>query len=144
MHTEHIDNLHPGWVVGGWLVAVAVASAGFMVLVGLGLLGPDGGGTAFLVPAVVAVGFFVGGLFVGLRWSDAPILHGVAMTLLSVLVWFLGELLAPAVMEPTLAPEPGGSGFVLGMILLQLVVTVAGAWAGRRMVRRGTTPTLQG
>jgi hypothetical protein len=23
MHSEHISNLHPGWVVGGWLVAGA-------------------------------------------------------------------------------------------------------------------------
>ncbi len=21
MHSEHTSNLHPGWVVGGWLVA---------------------------------------------------------------------------------------------------------------------------
>ena len=27
MHSEHLTNLHPGWVVGGWLIAVAVTFA---------------------------------------------------------------------------------------------------------------------
>ena len=139
MHSEHISNLHPGWVVGGWLVGVAVSSAGFMILVGIGLLRPDSAASALLVPLVVAVGFYVAGLFVGLRWSDAPILHGVAITFFSVLVWFLGEIVAPRVMEPTLGARGGGSRFVLGMILLQLVVTVAGGWTGRWMVLRGAT-----
>lgn len=145
MHSEHITNLHPGWVVGGWLVAVAVSSAGFMILVGLGLLDADSARAAFLVPAAVAVGFFLGGLFVGMRWSDAPILHGVAITVLTVLVWFVGELLVPEAMAPGMGtPEGEGSTFVLGMILLQLVVTVAGAWTGRWMVLRGRTPSLEG
>lgn len=135
MHSEHISNLHPGWVLGGWLVAVAASSAGFMILVGLGLLGPDVSGGGLLVPAAIAVGFFVGGLFVGLRWSDAPVLHGAAITFLSVLVWFLGEVLTPRFMEPALGTGASRSGFALGMILLQLVVTVAGGLTGRRMVR---------
>ena len=79
MHSEHISNLHPGWVVGGWLVAVGAAGVVFLTLVGTGLLlaGEQNGiGGA----AVVAVGFFVSGLFVGLRWSNAPILNGAAIT----------------------------------------------------------------
>jgi hypothetical protein len=144
MHSEHISNLHPGWVVGGWLVGVAVSSAGFMVLVGVGLLRPDSGASAFLVPLAVAVGFYVGGLFVGLRWVDAPILHGAAMTFLSVLVWFLGEVVAPRLIEPRLGPSTGGSRFVLGMILLQLVVTIAGGWTGRWMMLRGAAPATEG
>ena len=38
MHYEHISNLHPGWVVGGWLVAVSVAGVVFLVLAGTRIL----------------------------------------------------------------------------------------------------------
>lgn len=143
MHTEHIRNLHPGWVVGGWLLSVAVVGGAFMVLVGLGLLGPDAASGALLVPACVALGFFAGGLFVGLRWSDAPILHGIAITVLSVLVWFLSELLIPVLGARFEAMETRPS-FVLGMVLLQLVAAVAGAWTGRSLVLRGESPQLPG
>lgn len=140
MHTEHIRNLHPGWVVGGWLLALAVTSVAFMVGVGLGIIGPERPGTGFLVPVTVVVGFYVGGLFVGLRWADAPILHGAAITFLSVLVWFVGNVLVPgrAAGEELGLDRPG---FILGMILLQLVATVAGGWTGRRLVLRGRVPT---
>lgn len=138
MHSEHIRNLHPGWVVGGWFLAISVTSVVFMVFVGMGLIRPGGGSTPLLVPVTVAVGFFVGGLFVGLRWSDAPILHGVAITLVSVVVWFLGNLLFG---ESATGDVAGSSTFVLGMVLLQLVMAIAGGWAGRRMVRRGETPS---
>ena len=71
MHSEHISNPHPGWVVGGWLVAVGDAGVVFLTLVGTGLLlaGEQNGiGGA----AAVAVGFFVGGIFLGLRRSNTP------------------------------------------------------------------------
>ena len=139
MHSEHIENVHPGWVLRGWLLSVAVTSVAFMILVGLGLVGPERASTGLLVPATVAVGFYAGGLVVGLRWSDAPVLHGVAITLVSVVVWFVSNLLVPD-------RASGGAlglatpGFVLGMILLQLVAAVAGGWSGRRLVRRGRAP----
>ena len=143
MHSEHIRNLHPGWVVGGWLVAVGVAGAVFMGLVGVGLARPDAGGADLVVLAAVAVGFFAGGFFVGLRWSDAPILHGAAITFLSVFVWFAGELAFPGSLG-----EPSASlrrtTLVLGVILLQLAASVGGGWVGRRLVLRGETPMLDG
>lgn len=133
MYSEHLTNVHPGWVVGGWLVAVAVTSAAFLAFVGLGLMDPGVIATTIWVTVAVAGGFFAGGFFVGLRWTDAPILHGVAITFTSVLVWFLGNLVLPA--------RWGGGNldqhdpeFVLGMILVQLAAAVAGGWAGRRMV----------
>jgi len=140
MHSEHVRNLHPGWVVGGWLLAVAVSAAVFMVLVGAGLV-QDARWGAALVLLAVALGFFAGGLFVGLRWSDAPILHGAAITFLSVLVWFLGSLLAPGTLGGT---EAEGPAFVLGLVLLQLTASVSGGWLGRTLVRRGETPNLEG
>jgi hypothetical protein len=130
MHTEHLRNLHLGWVVGGWLVAIAITSAVYLAMVGIGVL-PTGAGTTVGVLVAMAVGFFAGGLFVGVRWSDAPILHGWAITLLSVLVWFGGSYAAPGSVETW----PGEARSVLGVILLQLVATTGGAWAGRRVVR---------
>ncbi len=138
MHSEHLSNVHPGWVVGGWLIAVAVASAAFLAFVGLGLMPPDGARSVAWLFLAAAGGFFVGGLFVGLRWSDAPIIHGAAITFLSVLVWLVGSLVLP--------PSWGGGGIkldvpvVLGMVLLQLLATVAGGLTGRHMVLRGEAP----
>jgi hypothetical protein len=129
MQSEHLSNLHPGWVAGGWLIAVAVTSAVYLALVGAGLL-PQGAAAAFGVAAATAVGFFVGGLFVGLRWSDAPILHGAAITLVSVLVWFVGSLTLPGQLDGWSGPAPA----VLGLILVQLAASSAGGWVGRRVV----------
>ena len=134
MHSEHVSNLHPGWVMGGWLVSLAVASALFLALVGLGL--PADGVAA---PALaVAAGFFAGGLFVGFRWSDAPLLHGVAITLFSVLVWFLALVLAPGAVGESL--RSGEAVIVLGAVLDQLFASVAGALTGRALVLRGRVP----
>ncbi len=136
MYSEHLNNVHPGWVVGGWLVAVAVTSAVFLVLVGLGLAPSGSGGAGILGGGAVAVGFFVGGLFVGLRWTDAPILHGAAITLLSVVFLFILNLISRR-------PFDGGAlqlqdvGMVLGVILIQLAAAVAGGWVGRRYMLKG-------
>ncbi|MBW3535770.1 MAG: hypothetical protein KY453_11245 [Gemmatimonadetes bacterium] len=140
MHSEHLSNLHPGWVVGAWLVAVAVTSAAFIAFVGVGLLPPEGPRSVAWTFLAAAVGFFAGGLFVGLRWSDAPILHGAAITFLSVVVWLVGILLLP--------PGLGGGGVglsapvVLGMILVQLTASVSGGLVGRHMVRHGEASPL--
>jgi hypothetical protein len=72
----------------------------------------------------------VGGLLVGMRWSDAPILHGAAITFLSVLVWFVVLILGgPGELEPM--------AVVLGLILVQLVAACAGGWVGRRAMLGG-------
>ncbi|MEJ2206554.1 MAG: hypothetical protein P8170_20880 [Gemmatimonadota bacterium] len=94
MHSEHLTNLHPGWVVMGWLIAAAITSGVYLALVGSGLLFA-GGGAVVGIGIAMAVGFFAGGLFVGVRWSDAPILHGGAITFLSVVIWFVGSLALP-------------------------------------------------
>lgn len=139
MQSEHLGNLHPGWIVGGWLIAVAVTSAVYLSLVGIGLF-PQAGAAVFGVALSMAAGFFVGGLFVGLRWMDAPILHGAAITLVSLLVWFLGSFTLPgnALGWSNSAPA------ALGLLLLQLVASSLGGWTGRRIAlvgaETGTTP----
>ena len=134
MHTEHVSNLHPGWVVGGWLLSLAATAAVFLGLVGLGL-DPEGAAGPALA---LVLGFFAGGLVVGLRWSDAPVLHGVAITLFSVVVWFLGLVIAPGALSESLRRDDPVA--VLGAVLVQLLASVGGALAGRTLVLRGRTP----
>lgn len=135
MKSEHLENLHPGWVLGGWAVSVAVTSAAYLAVVGAGLL-PAGPGEVLGLALAMSVGFFAGGLFVGLRWAEAPILHGAAMTLTSVVVWFAGSLALPGRTETLATSIPA----ILGLILLQLVATVGGGWVGRRTTLAGRTP----
>jgi hypothetical protein len=127
-----VKNLHPGWVIGGWLVAFAVTALVFLGLTGLGL-DPEG----VVAPSIaLTLGFFAGGLFVGVRWSNAPVLNGTAMALVSVIVWLGGRLLAPdAIGDP-----PRELGFALVLVVQQLVAAVAGALAGRALVRTGHVP----
>lgn len=123
MHTEHLSNVHPGWVVGGWLASVAAAAALYLAGAGLGLVRPDASAAPWVVISLGG-GFFLGGLLVGMRWSDAPILHGTAITLLSVLVWFVALVFG--------GPGAGESvALGLGLILVQLAAACGGAWFGR-------------
>ena len=132
MHSEHLTNLHFGWVAGGWVLAAVVTGAVYMALVGTGIAPVGDAAVLGLAPAM-AVGFFVGGLVVGMRWCDAPILHGAAITFFSIVVWFLGTAALPGSLEVLGGPTPA----VLGLVLLQLAAAVTGGWAGRRMTLGG-------
>lgn len=132
MHSEHLTNLHLGWIVGGWVLAAVVTGGAYVVMVSLGLM-PPGESAVVGLAAALALGFFAGGLVVGMRWCDAPILHGVAITFFSVVVWFAGSLALPGGLEVLNGPAAS----VLGLVLLQLVASVAGGWMGRRMTLGG-------
>jgi hypothetical protein len=129
MQSEHLSNIHVGWVVGGWLVAAALTAALYVGGVGLGLVRPDTGAAVWIVVSM-AGGFFVGGFLVGMRWSDAPVLHGAAMTLFSVLVFFVVTLFGGPVGAESVT-------LALGLILVQLVAACVGGWAGRRATLGG-------
>lgn len=126
MQSEHLTNLHPGWVVGGWLIAVCLTAALFLGGVGLGVVRAESGALPWLV-ASMAGGFYVGGLFVGMRWSDAPILHGVAISLVSVVVWYVMTLIG----DTGTFEE---AGIVLGLVLVQLLASILGGRMGRRVM----------
>jgi len=128
MTSEHLNNLHPGWAVGGWLVSIAVTSALYLGMVGIGIL-PVGVGTAVGIVLAMAVGFYAGGLFVGFRWGSAPILHGAAITFLSIVVWFLGSLASPGSFQEWTDPSP----VLPGIILAQFLAASAGGWTGYRL-----------
>ena len=125
MQSEHLTNLHPGWVIGGWGIAVSITAALYLGGVGLGVVRPGANALPWLV-ASLAGGFYIGGLLVGLRWSDAPILHGVAISFFSVLVWFVIASLGDV-------DAFDSAPVVLGIVLVQLVAAVAGGWMGRRV-----------
>jgi hypothetical protein len=132
MQSEHLTNVHPAWVLGGWLVSVAVASGVYIAFVGLGLAS-GAGDEAMWDLLAVAVGFFVGGFFVGIRWTEAPILHGLVFGLVSMLVLLAVNLVAPEAGEPAM-PLGDSVSLVLSVILLQVVAAVAGGFTGRRLV----------
>ena len=93
MHTEHLQNVGFGRVAVGWLVAVAITSLVLLALAAFGLLPLAGEGTWWSVLAA-AVGFFGGGFFAGFRAMQAPILHGVAIALLTLVAWLAFNLAA--------------------------------------------------
>jgi hypothetical protein len=95
MHTEHLQNVRPAGVLFGWFVSVAVVSLLALLLAATGIVDPEATGSGGLWGVLaIAVGFGVGGWFIGSRLGAAPILHGVAMGIVSVLVWFAANLLA--------------------------------------------------
>ncbi|HEX6939979.1 MAG TPA: hypothetical protein VF158_11250 [Longimicrobiales bacterium] len=134
MHTEHLRNVHPLWVAAGWLVAAATASLITLAFAALELTGPaTDPGTAGL--AGVALGFWVGGFFTGFRATRAPILHGIAIGLTSLIAWFLLNLLV--FVFPSLGWEALSPLLTAALLLVQMTAAVAGAWVGHRIALRG-------
>lgn len=138
MHTEHLQNVHPVRVVGGWLVSVAVTSAAVFGLIVLGLMHGGPADSAWAVLAV-AVGFGVGGLFTGYRTLEAPILHGIALGLTSLVAWAALNLLVVGL---------GGAGWsglgttaALTVLLTQIVAAVTGCWVGTAQARAAAGDT---
>lgn len=128
MHTEHLQNVSPFWVIIGWLVALAATSVVVLALGAAGLL--EAGGSAGVPDwwsiAAVGIGFFVGGYLTGTRDIEAPILHGVGIGLTTLVAWFVLNVVAAAVSGHTwigLSPTS-----TIGVLLLQMVAAVAGSW----------------
>lgn len=138
MHTEHLRNVHPVRVLGGWLVSVALTSVAVFGLIALGLLGPGPGDTVWAVVGV-GVGFFLGGIFTGTRTVEAPILHGVGLGLTSLVAWVGLNLVVVGF---------GGGGWsgletatAMAVLLVQIVMAVLGCWVGTQQARaRAGTP----
>jgi len=88
MHTEHLQNVGFGRVAAGWAVALAVTSFVLLFLSAFDAL-PLTGDDAWWSVLAAAVGFFAGGFFAGFRAMQAPILHGLAIALMTLLVWLI-------------------------------------------------------
>lgn len=137
MHTEHLQNVRPGWVAGGWLVAVAITSLALMVLMAARVLEGDrpmAEGVWTLV--AVAAGFGGGGFFVGFRGMQAPVLHGVALGITSLVMWLLLNILAVTFM-PGAAWQALGPVLAAALLFLQMVAAVMGALLGYNLAIRG-------
>jgi hypothetical protein len=141
MHTEHLQNVRPSWVLFGWFVSVAVVSLFGLVLAAAGLVDPDASGVGALWGVIaITAGFFLGGLVTGARVGAAPILHGVGMGLVSLLVWFFANL----VFGEGLDAETWGAdspAFYAGSLILQIAAAALGARYGSRQQRRMTAPS---
>jgi hypothetical protein len=137
MHTEHLQNVKPSWVLFGWFVAVAVVSLIALVLAAVGLADPDASAVGVWGVVAIAAGFFLGGLVTGARVGAAPILHGIAMGLVSLLVWFFANLAFGETLDAE-TWDDGSAAFYAGSLILQMAAAALGARFGSRQQRRAT------
>ena len=136
MHTEHLQNVRATRVLAGWLVAIAVTSLAGLVLVGFQLSDVTSQvGTAWTILAVV-VGFWAGGFFAGFRALQAPVLHGVAIGLTTLVVWVLVNVIVGVAFHTA-----GWTGLTarlaVALILAQIAAAVVGALMGYNLALRG-------
>ncbi len=138
MHTEHLQNVTIGRVVAAWLVAIAVTSLAMLVMTSVGV-SPEGDATWWgLLP--VAAGFFAGGLFVGMRAMQAPVLHGIAIGIMSLVAWVIVNVVLFGVMAPHLLiarSESLTAPLIVALMLVQITAAVVGALIGYNMAVRG-------
>lgn len=137
MHTEHLQNVRPAGVLFGWFVSVAVVSLIALLLAATGLEPEGTTGGALLGVLAIAVGFGLGGWFIGARLGVAPILHAVGIGIVSVLVWFLANLLAGETVADS-AWVSGSEAYYAGLLLLQIIAAGLGGRIGSRRQRTVT------
>lgn len=134
MHSERLQNLRPSWIAFGWFIAAAATAAVLFVLIASGVMGPAEDAPAEWIAIASALGFGIGGYSAGARVGNAPILHGVAIGLFSLLAWVGVNLLFG---EPTGATtwRNMSVGFTAGLLFLQMTCAAVGAWLGSRWRR---------
>lgn len=136
MHTEHLQSVRPGVVGTAWLIAVGLASLIILALLALNIVDPDSTTATRASIAAIAIGFYAGGMFAGLRARAAPILHGIVIGLVSLIVWFLLNAIAAF-----LAPDFGWSALTpnlaVALVLMQMAAAVLGARMGYRQTTKG-------
>ena len=132
MHTEHLQNVSIPRVLLGWLVAVAVGS---MLMLGAAAVGLTGTEDDAAWPAFVAVviGFFAGGFFTGRRALRAPVLHGVAIGLMTLVVWAIVNALASAHILLLAGPTSLSAANTVLVMITQIAAAVIGALMGYNM-----------
>lgn len=135
MHTEHLQNVRVSWVLFGWFVSVAVVSLFALALAAAGLVDPDASEVGLWGVTAIAAGFFLGGLVTGARVGAAPILHGVAMGIVSLLVWFFANIVFGEALGAT-TWDDGSPAFYAGSLILQMAAAALGARYGSRERRR--------
>jgi hypothetical protein len=134
MHTEHLQNVRPVTVLVSWLIAVAVTSLIMLALVGLNLIDADSPSTRAAM-AAVAFGFIAGGAFAGMRAAQAPILHGIAMGLFSLLAWFVLGIMSQSLFNGTSWDLT--RDLTITAVIVQIISSIIGARLGYRYALRG-------
>lgn len=136
MHTEHLRNVGLIRTLVGWLVAVAVASLLLLALLGFGLVSSDpttGGGAAVIA---ILVGFMAGGFVAGFRALRAPILHGIAIGMTSLVAASAFAAINGVMSPDTRWTEFRASAVVL-LVFAQFMAAVIGALLGYNVAIRG-------
>ena len=140
MHSEHLKNVSAPAVLIGWLVSVGVAVLLVFLLTAVGWMSEEDSSTLWAIVAV-AIGFFVGGYVTGTRDIEAPILHGIGIGLTTLVAWFVLNALA------TFIDRTAYSGLsataTAGLLLVQMIAAVAGAWLADRRALRGEDLTRE-
>jgi hypothetical protein len=137
MKTEHLQNVRAAHVAGAWLFAIAITSLVAFALVSAGVMAPESTAPNVIGTVIsVAAGFFAGGLFVGIRAVEAPILHALAVGLTSLVVWFLVNVIA-AMFVPTANWAALTPALAIGMLFTQWVACTVGALIGHNIAVRG-------
>jgi hypothetical protein len=129
MHTEHLNNVRLGYVLGGWAIAIATTSLFVFVLIATGLQAEGGDGRWIAV--AVALGFAVGGVFAGFMTALAPILHGILIGLTSLVAWALVNVIT-SIFSPDFVWTTLNAQWTVAVILVQIVSAVLGARFGYR------------
>src|SRR5262245_12573329 len=83
------------------------------------------------IAAAVALGFAIGGAFVGFMTSLAPILHGIMMGLTSILVWAIVNVVTSFIAPDFVWTALTGQ-WTVAVILVQIVAAILGARFGYR------------
>lgn len=135
MHTEHLSNVGFASILIGWIIAVAVTSLLVFLFTATGWMSTDDAGNLWAVIAV-AIGFFAGGYLTGTRDIEAPILHGVAIGLVTLVAWFVLNALATFFVDASSYSNLSATS-TAGLLLLQMAAAVAGAWIADRRALRG-------
>lgn len=127
---QRLNGIRPSWIAFGWFIAAAVTALILLALESVRMMESATTTARVWVAVALAVGFFVGGYVAGARVRTAPIAHGVAIGLFSVVVW-LGANLLGELTGTTSWSELSAVDAAL-LILLQAIAAVVGARIGAR------------
>lgn len=134
MQTEHLQSVKFRLVALAWFIAVAISSLIMVALLAFNLIQPDTASSTRAALAAVAVGFFAGGMYAGLRAQTAPILHGVSIGLLSLLAWFALNVIT-TVAFPRFGWSALTPNLAVATMLVMIISAVLGARGGHRKIK---------
>ena len=131
MHTEHLNNIRVGQLLLGWAIAAGATSLLILALIASGLLDVEANTGGNWIAAAVAMGFYIGGAYVGYMVGLAPMLHGVLLGLVSLVVWVIINAVV-SMLFPDFTWTALSGPLTLNVILVQVIGAVLGARFGYR------------